>query len=453
MTSELAQSPLIVRAVDIAGTGSLVGRRLERLRAASAAIVPPAATSRPARTHVPGDRRAAALAAALSGHVVETQNGAVVSLESGVDLPFAVEALGALPYPIDIRRPLVCLDLETTGLGTAAGTVPFLVGIGVWHDRTLRITQLVLPDHSQEEALLAAITASIPRDAWLVTYNGRSFDWPLLVARFRLHRRDPPEHAGHLDLLPVARQLWKHRLGSARLAAVESVAGVRRFDDLPGALVPERYFRYLREGGAGPLRAVIRHNRQDVISLGLLLRVLAEDVAQPQRWQQAHPGDLGGLARAFARRGQNDAALECLAVALRLATPVPGRAAASEPRGYLGATPVILRARLLAERGRLLARVGRHDEAAAVWLELAAAGGPSGAAAWLCIARHREHRVGDAAGALQAAQRAGAIAERSRALRRPLPGIERDLRRRLPRLRRRAIALAATRARPDVSAA
>ncbi len=432
MTAELAQSNAIVRGMAIGGAGSLVGRRLDRLRLASAGVAQAGLARPPLSVGVSSRRRAAELATALSGRLLERREGSVVSVESAVSLPLTVEALRRLPYGLDPNRPLVCLDVETTGLGTAAGTVPFLVGIGIWRDRSLRISQLVLPDHSQEEALLSAIVATIPADAWLISYNGRSFDWPLLVARFRLHRREPPPYAGHLDLLPVARQLWKHRLGSARLAAVESVAGVQRYDDLPGAFVPERYFRYLRDGHAGPLCAVVRHNRQDVISLGLLLRVLAEDLGQPERWQNAHPGDLGGLARAYARRGRHDAALECLDAALL------------RPASLAGPAPVVIRGRLLAERARLLARVGRHDEAATAWLELAAGGGLGAAAAWLCIARHREHRLGDADGALHAAQRAGAIAERARAWGRPMPGVERDLRRRLPRLRRRAISLGAT---------
>lgn len=424
MTPELSLPAATLPGVNVEGSPSGLGRRLDRLR--SAGTAPARRDAAPGVGAAP--RRAAQLAAGLSGRIVDNGHGPVVVVDAEVAVPVHVAAFGRLPYEVDTDRPLVCLDLETTGLGTAAGTVPFLVGIGLWRGGTLRIRQLVLPDHSNEAALLSAVASAIPANGTLVTFNGRSFDWPLLVARYRLHRREPPPHAGHLDLLPVARQLWKHRLGGARLSLVETVAGVRRQNDLPGELVPEQYFRYLRSGDAGPLRPVLRHNRQDVVSLALLVRLLTERLASPEQWPSLHPGDLAGLARAFARRGRTADALDCLEAALRRAT------LRGEP------SPVALRGRLLTERARLLARVGRFEEASAAWLEVALAGGVGAAAAWLWLARHREHRLGDAGGALDAAERAGAIAERSRWFGQPMPGVERDLRRRLPRLRRRTIA-------------
>src|SRR6185503_17108244 len=149
---------------------------------------------------------------------------------------------------IEPHKPIITIDTETTGLATAAGTLAFLVGVGEWRDGRLRVSQFLVPDHSAEPALLDALAAAIPADALLVTYNGRSFDWPLLIARYRLHRRDPPPLGGHVDLLHLARRLWKHRLGNARLATVEqAICRVQRSDDLPGALIPDRYFTYLRE--------------------------------------------------------------------------------------------------------------------------------------------------------------------------------------------------------------
>ena len=106
--------------------------------------------------------------------------------------------------------------------------------------------------------------------------------------------------AGHLDLLPVARQLWKHRTGNARLATVEeAVCAVARYGDLPGALIPERYFGYLRSRRGELLRDVVDHNRQDIVSLGLLLPCWWGRVARALA--AAHPGDLAGLARGFVR--------------------------------------------------------------------------------------------------------------------------------------------------------
>lgn len=431
MTIELARPVASLPPMPSDSAPSLLARRLERLRG-SAQLSAGAIGATPL-PHAPGlhagaQARVAALVAAFGGRVIETSDGPLVSVESEVELSLELDALARLPFALDVRRPLVCIDLETTGLGTAAGTVPFLVGIGTWHEGRLAIRQLMLPDHADEAALLSALRASIAPDAWLVTYNGRSFDWPLLVSRFRLHRREPPAHAGHLDLLPVARGLWKHRLGNARLATVEQIAGVRRSDDLPGSLVPERYFSYLRDRRPEPLRAVLVHNRQDVISLGLLLGVMADQLGRRDHWPALHPGDLAGLARAYRRQQRSEEALACFDAALRRDRPRPVPAEA---------LPVLRR--MAADRARLLARLGRREEAGAAWLRLASRGGTGAAMAWIHVARHREHFERDAASALEAAEQAAGIAERARAWGRPLLAVERDLLGRMPRLRWKVI--------------
>jgi hypothetical protein len=335
--------------------------------------------------------------------------------------------LGALPYPIEPGRPLVCLDLETTGLGTAAGTVAFLVGLGTWAGDEFTVRQLLLPDHSDEQALLDVLCDHLPADCWLVTYNGRTFDWPLLVARFRLHRRPAPSFAGHLDLLPVARQLWKHRTGNARLATIEdAVCAVVRDADLPGALIPERYFGYLRSRRGELLRDVVEHNRQDIVSLGLLLRVLS-GFASPEMWHRLHPGDLSGLARAHANRGRLAESLAAVEAAL---------AADAWTDGVIDGAHI--HRHLSAERARLLGRLGRRSEAYAAWHEIALRGGPGAALAWLHVARHREHRERDVAGALAACHAAAGVAERARLWDRPMLAIEADLERRMARLRRKS---------------
>ena len=144
-----------------------------------------------------------------------------------------------------------------------------------------------------------------------MSYNGRAFDWPLITSRYRLHGRPPPRMRRTWTCSGLARQVWRHRLPDARLASVEAgVCGVRRHGDLPGALIPERYFGWLRTGRADLLTDVLEHNRQDVVSLALLLRVLAQDVlprpvprAGRAEWR-GEPRDLAGLGRLYARRGQ-----------------------------------------------------------------------------------------------------------------------------------------------------
>lgn len=364
--------------------------------------------------------RASGLAGAIGGEVVHGPGGRLVRVVTSVDLPVPFDQLAGLPYPIDPGRPLVCLDTETTGLGTAAGTLAFLVGVGRWDGPRFEVEQLVLPDHPDEPALLAALRQAIPPDAWLVTYNGRGFDWPLLVTRFRLHRSPPPEHSGHLDLLPIARQLWRHRLEDARLATVErGVAGVVRVDDLPGALVPARYLEFLRTGEASPLRAVVDHNRQDVVSLGLLVAHLASRLAAAPARDHEPAGDVAALGRAYARRRRFDEAIACCEAAVG------------------GATDPRQRERLASERARILRMAGRHEDSASAWQELAEARGGLAAVAWVQLAKHLEHVRRDPVAALDAADRALALLERQRALGRDLPRLEHDLVGRRARLRRR----------------
>ena len=398
--------------------GSLLGRRLDRLRSDS---------GHPSGAPSGASDHARQLATALGGRVIASHAGDVVELRSRHHLPVALAGLQRLPYAVPNGQPLFCLDLETTGLATAAGTLAFLVGVGWWEGDRFSVSQLLLPDHAGEQALLDVLTAMLPEDAWLVSYNGRCFDWPLIVARFRLHRRAPPALAGHLDLLPVARSLWKHRLGSARLAVVEeAVCAVRREADLPGALVPERYFEYLRTRRPELLRQVVEHNQQDIVSLGLIVALLATLASSGSSVD--HPGDLLGLARAYRRRGRIDDALACTEAALF-------EADWDTPRVGIGQA----RRQLSAERARLLARLGRREEAYAAWLELAGRGGPGAGVAWLHVARHREHIQHDVSGAQAACREAAAVAERARQWGAPLPGVEHDLARRLPRLRRLAI--------------
>ncbi|HYM82667.1 MAG TPA: ribonuclease H-like domain-containing protein, partial [Candidatus Dormibacteraeota bacterium] len=303
----------------------LLERRLERLRAArTEGLAVPLVGSRPRPVRgVLAER----LAARLGGEVVRSGDVAVVRVESGSQ-PLAIDRarLASLPGQPPPDVPLVCLDTETTGLGTATGTLVFLVGLGWWDGDRFRQRQLLLPDHADEPALLAAVAASVPAGAWLVTYNGRSFDWPLLETRYRLRRQPPPDIAGHLDLRPVARRLFRHRLADARLRTVErGVLGMTRYGDVDGALIPGRYLDALRLGDPEGLVDVVRHNDLDVLALALLLAhvdtALADEAARPL----AHPGDLAGLGRAFRREGRLEEALACLDAAL--AAP-PARQAA-----------------------------------------------------------------------------------------------------------------------------
>jgi hypothetical protein len=440
-------------------------RRLANFRAATRA--------RPLDT--PWQRAASAdlaerMAEAVEGEVVRTPRGTVVRREPRIhDLPIDRERLAQLPGQPPPDAPLVCLDTETTGLATAAGTVAFLVGLGWWEGDLFRQVQLLLPDHGEEPALLELIAERIPPDAWLVTYNGRGFDWPLLVTRFRMARRAAPEHAGHLDLLPLVRRLFRHRMADARLRTAEAeLLGLHRVGDVEGWQIPGRYLDFLRGGPADPLVEVVRHNDQDVRSLAHLVGHVERGYADPEVRRAAPPGDLAGLARAFARERRFDEALECLDAAVASepprGDPIPfpirvqeTTAAWWEPmyRPDFGGRPRQLpeplpgyqlpaafaapwtEERLFLDRAHVLRRLGRIEEACEAWRALAVSPGRLGVVASIELAKLREHRLGDHVGALEAAARGLAAAERRRRLGRPEPALEANLAHRLARLRRR----------------
>ncbi len=405
--------------------GATLQRRLANFRSARSA--PPDAAAPPSsRLRARGAELAARLAAAVDGEWLATASGHVVRVETAtIALPLERARLAGLPGqpPADAR--LVCLDTETTGLATAAGTLAFLVGLGWWEGDRFRQAQLLCPDHADEPALLAALDAALPPDAWLVTYNGRSFDWPLIMARYRLARRGAPAHAGHLDLLPHARRLFRHRLGDARLQTVErEVLGVHRHADVAGWEIPERYLAFVRGGPAEPLAAVVTHNAEDVRSLGRLLVHLDSHYADVDRRALAPAGDLVALARGFARERRHLDALGCLDQAAAGWRP-PAMGSSAWPFGAPApAATTVSREQIVSERARTLRRLGRTVEAAAAWESLTQSPGRAAILAWVEIAKLREHLLGDPEGALDATGTAERRLERLRLLDAPEPALE-----------------------------
>jgi uncharacterized protein YprB with RNaseH-like and TPR domain len=401
-----------------------------RIRAAVTAIFAAAERAGPPRPvwadagPVDAASLARRLARGVDGEAVETDAGWYVRRElRPVYLPLDRGRLAELPAMPPPAAPLLCLDTETTGLGSAAGTVAFLIGLARWEGERIRLLQLALPDHSEEPALLAALEAEIPPGAWLVTYNGRSFDWPLIETRLRMNRRRPPAVDGHLDLLLLVRRLFRHRLADARLQTVERALLRRhRAPDIPASEIPAVYHSFLRGGPVGPLRIVARHNAEDVVTLGRILAHLERGYAAAEVRRWAPCGDLVRLARLFRHEGRVEAALACLEDA--------GRGAESDdPDGALATV----------EMARLLRREGRTAEAALAWARLVTGDGPLAALGWIELAKEREHRQRDLAAAWAATDEALLTLYRNRdrgqtALRRDL---EADLAVRRARLARR----------------
>ena len=177
---------------------------------------------------------------------------------------------------LDLQRALY-LDTETTGLAGGTGTVAFLVGLARFEDGALCLEQLIVPQLGGETPVLARLAERLAAASCVITYNGKSFDWPLLRTRFVLSRLPVPELPPHIDLLHVSRRLWKPRLPSVRLAEIErEILRFEREDDLPGSEIPARYFAFLRGGSPEQLVPVLEHNQNDLIALSALLGAVQE---------------------------------------------------------------------------------------------------------------------------------------------------------------------------------
>jgi uncharacterized protein len=190
------------------------------------------------------------------------------------------------------------LDTETTGLG-GAGAIAFLLGLA-WFDELARLNveQLLLRSPADEPALLTLLSERLGRTSLLVSYNGKSFDWPLLKSRYVMNHRQIPRDLPHLDLLHVGRRLHRARLGACRLVTLESdVLGFARGDDVLGGDVPARYAHFLRTGDEEALRQVVEHNAWDVVSMAALVGLYGEP------FDLMHGEDLVGLAQTMKRAG------------------------------------------------------------------------------------------------------------------------------------------------------
>src|SRR5689334_10880171 len=198
------------------------------------------------------------------------------------------------------------LDTETTGLAGGSGTYAFLVGIAWWEGGGLEIEQFFLREYSEERSVLFALRERMDEHPVLVTFNGKSFDWPLLETRYRMSRKiSVPTFRAHLDFLQPARNLWRLRLGSVRLSELERhVLGWDRGADLLSGLIPQIYFDYLRGGPPERLVSVLNHNQMDLRGLAALSSRILSLLSDAEN--QGQDGlELFGVSRICEKRGQH----------------------------------------------------------------------------------------------------------------------------------------------------
>ncbi len=218
------------------------------------------------------------------------------------------------------------LDTETSGLAGGTGTFAFMVGLG-WHTPAgFRLVQLFLRDPSQEQALLATLERFVAPFKAIVTFNGRGFDLPLLNTRHILNSFPSPfPGMGHLDLLPVARKLWRMRLPSRALKDLETeILDLRRTEEeVPGWLVPELYFEYLHTGNSYPLKGVFYHNAIDILSLAALFNVMGEMLVDPLNGHMPDQIDRVAVAQMYEELGHLDMAYRLYEHSLEQGLPEP----------------------------------------------------------------------------------------------------------------------------------
>src|SRR4030095_2949277 len=203
------------------------------------------------------------------------------------------------------------LDTETSGLSGGTGTYAFLVGVARFTSDQFVLKQFFMRDPAEEPALLEGLANFLAPCKALITFNGKSFDAPLLTTRYSLHRIPVPyKNYSHIDLLPLARRLWRDRLPARALKYLEeNILGLTRStEEVPGYEIPWLYFDYLRTGDARPLGGVFYHNAMDVVAMAALLSHINNILETPYDGHVQHGLDFVALAKLFEDLGQWDEA-------------------------------------------------------------------------------------------------------------------------------------------------
>jgi len=361
----------------------------------------------------------------MSGEVVETPLGQHFETErlyerhrrhGSMDIGSLAELPDDLlgPLSADEVKPAppsrwAFLDTETTGLAGGSGTYAFLIGVGRICEEGYRVRQFFMRDYGEEASLLWALSRHLEEFDVLVTYNGKTYDQPLLETRYRMARAKPPfARLAHLDLLHGARRLWKLRFERCRLVDLENqILGVEREGDLPGEMIPYVYFEYLRTQQAFRLVPIFHHNAVDILTTACLAAIVPFAFRDPATVRFAHGAELVGVARWFLKAAERERALELLRRAVEMGLPDD------------------LLFRTLWDTAALEKKLGREAAARAVWTDLAAARNPYRVAALEALSKYYERRERNYGLALEMIRNARALADND------------DLKRRQERLERR----------------
>jgi uncharacterized protein YprB with RNaseH-like and TPR domain len=263
-----------------------------------------------------------------AGRFVDTGNGSIYIIEQDYSIDYVHGQVGlhiatkpqtiaewAGNQQIADQDPesLVFLDTETSGLAGGTGTFAFLVGVGRYTPDGFHLAQFFMPDPMEEPALLLALEEFLAPCQTVVSFNGKAFDVPLLETRYILQGwKSPFKDFSHIDLLHLSRRLWRDRLPSRTLAnlEVQILHASRTDEEIPGWMIPQIYFDYLRDGDARPLLRVFYHNAMDVVSLAALLNHTSALLETPFSLPKNDIVDLAAIARLLEDLGHTERALE-----------------------------------------------------------------------------------------------------------------------------------------------
>ena len=272
-------------------------------------------------------------------------------------------------------RRVAYLDTETTGLAGGSGTYAFLIGVGALTGDGFELKHFFMRDYAEESSQLSALSTHLKQFDVLITYNGRSFDQPLLETRYRMSRMVPPfARMFHFDLLYGARRLYKLAFASCRLVELENqILGVERIDDVPGSMIPYLYFEFLRTKSAHRMGGIFEHNSFDILTLACLTGIIPRAFHAPLEVPLRRGAEMVGLARW-----------------LRAADRA-GEAVVLLRRALAKGLPDALAWRTLWDCGLLEKKTGNEAGALALFTELTTAKNPHQAEAFEELAKYYEH--------------------------------------------------------------
>ena len=302
----------------------------------------------------------------------------------------------------------VYVDTETTGLAGGAGTVAFLVGLGYFCEDAFILEQCFLRDYDDEGAMLEYLAERFREFDCVVSYNGKSFDLPLLKTRFVQHRLPLPlSEAGHYDLVHAVRRVWKKRLSDCSLNNIERlVLGFHRHDDVPGYLIPRIWLDYLETRDARPLEGVFHHHAMDILSLAALAGHLSQRLAATEGPAFHHAEDQVSVIRLYYRNKEYTSVIE-------------------HARGFLETSAVAddLRRECLFLLGNAAKRLNRFDEMYEAWKEIHEAY-PEDSVGAAELAKFIEHQFRNPRGAAEICRETLQAIEAAKGL----PGLSGDIR-------------------------